>query len=206
MRFARIGAARIALAAGAVALAAGCSLLPPADAPPVLAMLDKVPDDIPRTSCRAPLVRVERPESRPAYDTTRMAYTQQPHQIAYFSRNEWAERPSRMLQPLLARALEATGCIRVILPPDAGPAAYILRTELVELTQDFTQEPPQARLALRVRWLDAATGQLIATREIAEHEAMRQKNPAAGVQAANEATAKALRQVARFTLEMAGTH
>jgi cholesterol transport system auxiliary component len=92
----------------------------------------------------------------------------------------------------------------VIVPPDASPPAYALRTEVVELTQDFTQDPPQARLALRVRWLDASTGQVIATRDIAQDEPMRQKNPAAGVQAANDATAKVLREVARFALEMAG--
>jgi cholesterol transport system auxiliary component len=198
-------AARIGIAACA-ALAVGCTLLPPADPPPAIALLDKMPDDIPRANCRAPLVRVERPEARPAYDTTRMAYTQQSHQIAYFSRNEWAERPSQMLHPMLVRALEATGCIRALVPPDAGPAAYVLRTEVVELTQDFTQEPPQARLALRVRWLDAGTGHLVAARDVVQREVMRQKNPAAGVQAANEAAAKAMREVARFALEMAGPH
>jgi cholesterol transport system auxiliary component len=205
MSMSRARAARIGLILCA-ALAASCTLLPPADPPPVIALLDKMPDDIPRTSCRAPIVRVERPEARPAYDTTRMAYTQQSHQIAYFSRNEWAERPTQMLHPLLVRALEATACIRVIVPPDAGPATYVLRTDVVELTQDFTQEPPQARVALRVRWLDAGTGQVIATREIAQRASMRQKNPGAGVQAANEATAKVLSEVARFALEMAGTH
>jgi cholesterol transport system auxiliary component len=82
----------------------------------------------------------------------------------------------------------------------------VLRTEVVELTQDFTQEPPQARLALRVRWLDAGTGQLVAARDVVQREVMRQKNPAAGVQAANEAAAKAMREVARFALEMAGPH
>jgi cholesterol transport system auxiliary component len=195
----------VAIGVACAALAAGCTLLPAAP-PPAIAMLDKLPDDIPRASCRAPLVRVERPEARPAYDTTRMAYTQQPHQIAYFSRNEWAERPAQMLHPLLVRALEATGCIRVLVPPDAGPAAYVLRTEVLELTQDFSQEPPQARLALRVRWLDAVSGNLIATREVVQRETMRQKNPAVGVQAANEATAKAMREILRFVLEMAGSH
>ncbi|GAB2603248.1 hypothetical protein GCM10027034_40400 [Ramlibacter solisilvae] len=199
---------RTGLALCAAALAAGCSslLAPAAEAPLAIAMLDTLPQDIPRASCRAPLVRVERPESRPAYDTTRMAYTQQPHQIAYFSSNEWAERPAQMLHPLLVRALEATGCIRVIVPPDGGPASYILRTEVIELTQDFSEEPPKARLALRVRWLDAVSGNLLATREIAQREPMRQKTPGAGVQAANEASAKVLRDVARFALDMAGAH
>jgi len=204
---ARTRTLRIVLAAGVQAVAAaGCTLLPPPDPPPAIALLDKLPDDIPQASCRSPVVRVERPEARPAYDTTRMAYTQQPHQIAYFSRHEWGERPPQMLHPLLVRALEATVCLRTIVPPDVGPAAYVLRTDVQELTQDFTQEPPQARLALRVRWLDAGTGQLIGPRQITQSEPMRQKNPVAGVQAANEATAKALREVARFALEMAGTH
>jgi hypothetical protein len=73
-----------------------------------------------------------------------MAYTVKPYQLAYYRDNQWAETPAQMIQPLLVRTLQQTGFFQAILsPPDSGHASYALRTEIMELTQDYTGIPPQ---------------------------------------------------------------
>ena len=48
-----------------------------------------------------------------------------------------------------------------------------------------------------------ATNQIIATKELSVREPMLEKTPYAGVVAANDATAKLLRELARFIVEKA---
>jgi cholesterol transport system auxiliary component len=193
---------RAALAALAVA-AAGCALLaPPADSNVTTAMLDKMPGDLPRGEPAAASLLVLAPETKPVYDTTQMAYTARPHEVAYFSRHRWGETPSQMLQSLLVKTLEATGRFSAVLsPPYTGRYSYALRTEILELTQDFTSEPAALRISLRLQLSSTAADGSIATREISIREPLRQKTPSAGVAAANDAAARALREAAGFVLQ-----
>lgn len=192
------------VALGLVAALAGCALGPSADPPMTTSLLDQPPADVPRRAPTRATLLVFPPEARPAIDTTQMAYTLRPHHIAYFAQNQWGETPPQMLQPLLVRTLDATGAFAaVVTPPYDGAATLALRTEFTELVQDFAQDPPVLRLALRVRLSDESAGRVLGTHEIRVDEAMLQKNPAAGVQAANDALAKALRALAAFVLEKA---
>jgi cholesterol transport system auxiliary component len=143
---------------------------------------------------------VQRPEARPALDTLQMAYSLRPHHIAYFARHQWAERPAQMLQPLLLRTLERTGCFAaVVAPPAPAGAPWMLRTELAELLQDFAPETAVLRLTLRLRF--EGSGRSPAVRELTVVEPLRQQTPLAGVAAANAATARALAEAAWFVLE-----
>jgi cholesterol transport system auxiliary component len=167
------------------------------------ALIDQPAADVPRAVRGSASVLVLEPEARAAYDTTQMAYSLRPHHIAYFSRNQWGERPAQMLQPLLVRSLEATGAFGAILTPPlaTGAASHELRTELLDLVQDFGTDPPLLRLSLRVQ-LQALEGRhTVATREFSVRETMHDKSPQAGVAAANAATAQVLRDIAAFVLE-----
>jgi cholesterol transport system auxiliary component len=197
--------ARRALTVAAAASAfAGCALLAPAEREMSTAVLDKLPGALPHRDARPVKLLVFAPEAKPIYDTAQMAYSLQAHQVAYFRDHQWAQPPSQMLQPLLARTLEATGYFgAVLMPPYTGRYDYALRTEIIELLQDFASEPAAFRLSLRLRLSDDAANRLVATKEIALREPMRQKKPDAGVVAANDALAKALQEVARFVLENA---
>jgi len=192
-------------AAGVLALAAamgGCALTVAPEPPMTSSLLDQIPTEPPRRVSRGRTLLVFAPEGRPAIDTTQMAYTLRDHHLAYFAQNQWAETPPRMLQPLLVRTLEATGAFRAVLtPPHPGGNSLTLRTEIVDLVQDFTQEPPVVRFALRVRLSDDS--RLLATREITLREPMQQRTPYAGVVAANQAVARALRELAAFVLDNA---
>ena len=187
-------------AACAIAAAlAGCAFAP--EPPVTSALLDQWPSDVRRGAASGRTLLVFPPEARPALDTRQMAYSLRSHHLAYFTRNEWAETPPHMLHPLLLRSLEATGAFQAVFgPPSPGGAPLGLRTEILELVQDFSQDPPVLRVALRVRLSDEGARRVLATREFTLAEPMARKTPAAGVAAANEAVVKALRDVAAFVL------
>jgi cholesterol transport system auxiliary component len=196
---------RSALAGLAAAALAGCALLSPPDPGMTTATLEKLPSEVPRADPRPVTLLVFPPEAPRAYDTAQMAYTSRANQVSYFSRHEWSATPSQMLQPLLVRTLESTGHFKAVLtPPHTGRYTYALRSEIVELTQDYTSGAPALLLTLRLRLSDDTANRVLATREITLREPMRENTPSAGVIAANEATAKALEQAAKFVLEKAG--
>ena len=193
-------------AALALSLASGCSLLPPSTAAATTKeVLSKMPVDLPQRTPRAAVLVVHPPQSGPLYDTTLMAYTVKAYEVAYFSRHEWGASPAQMLQPLLVRTMQNTGFFSAVLaPPYAGHHTHSLRTQIRELLADFTSEPAGVQLSLRFELIDGATGRIVAVKEISIREPMRDKTPYASVVAANEATARALQQLAAFVLDHAG--
>lgn len=198
----RRGAILRVLACWGAAGLAGCSLLQPAEPPMTSSLIDQLPSDLPHRPRGAATLVVLPPQAQAAYDTRQMAYRLRPHHIAYYSRNEWGERPAQMIEPLLLRAVEGTGAFAaVISPPAAG--SHTLQTELLELIQDYESEPPVLRLVLRAQLQDAAGRKPIAAREFTLLEPMGEKTPYAGVLAANRAAARALRDIAAFVLEHA---
>jgi cholesterol transport system auxiliary component len=191
-------------AALALSLMPGCSLLPPAAPEPRKEVLNKMPAELPQRASNGAVLLVFPPQTRPIYDTTEMAYSTQPYEIAYFSQHEWAETPAQMLQPLLVRTLQNTRFFSAVLaPPYSARYNYALRTEIRELTADFTSEPAAVRLSLRFQLSEGATDKIVAIKEVSIREPMREKTPYAGVVAGNDATAKALLELATFVLEKA---
>jgi cholesterol transport system auxiliary component len=145
------------------------------------------------------------PDTTPVYATTQMAYTTQAYQVAYFSKNEWAGTPARMIQPLIVTAMSNTHYFSEVLSsPHFGRHTFVLRSEILELKQDFTSEPAMLQLSMRFYLSREATNQVIATKELSVREPMRERSPYAGVMAANEAIAKVLRELASFIIEKAG--
>lgn len=189
----------------AVALAAaipGCSL-EPVDVERRTAVLDALPPAVPATTQVAATLLVLMTDAAPPYDTTQMAYATAPHELAYFAHHEWADPPARMINGLAVRALEGTRRFRVVAsPPHAGRAEYTLATELVELRQDFTSEPPLARVAVRAELRDEK-GRSLAAKGFEASAPLAARSPEAGVAAANAAVARVLGDLARFVIESA---
>lgn len=201
--WARLAAAVVG-AVLALPLAPGCSLLPPADAEPRKEVLNKMPAELPQRASNGAVLLVFPPQTRPIYDTTEMAYTTRPHEIGYFRQHEWAETPAQMLQPLLLGTLQRTRFFSAVLaPPYAARYSYALRTEIRELIADFTSEPAAVQLSLRFQLSEGATDRIVAIKEISIREPMHERTPYAGVVAGNDATAKALLELATFVLEKA---
>lgn len=178
----------------------GCSLVGPVAEQVTSAVVDRLPADVPRAGRGPETLLVYPPEAPERIDTRQMAYSLRPHHFAYFARNEWAESPARMLQPLLVRTLEATGRFAAVVTPPASGVQYGLHSELAQLLQDFAGELPVLRLALRLRLVDERGRRTLAMRAIELQEAMQQRTPYAGVVAANAAVARALREVAEFVI------
>ena len=196
---------KAALLALCVVLFTGCTLFSPVKIDTIKNVLNDIPLDLPSEKTHSATLLVLVPETTPAYATTQMAYTTQSYQVAYFSQNEWAATPSQMIQPLILQTLRNTHYFSEILsPPHIGRHTFELRTELVDLKQDFTSEPAMLKLAMRFYLSREATNQVIATKELSVQEPMTERNAHAGVVAANEAIAKVLRELARFVIEEAG--
>lgn len=200
----KIDLIKLILVALCVSILSSCGLLSPVKIETKKDVLNKIPTDLPKEKTRAASLLILIPETKPIYDTTQMAYTIQPYQIAYFSQHEWGETPSQMIQPLIVQTIQNTQYFSAVLSqPHFGRHTYALRTEILELKQDFTSDPATLQLAMRFQLSREATNQVIATKELSAREPMLEKTPYAGVVAANDATAKLLRELARFIVEKA---
>jgi cholesterol transport system auxiliary component len=186
-------------------LLSGCALLSPARMDTTRYVLAGLPDDPTAGETRESTLLVLVPETAPVYATTQMAYSTAAYQVAYFSQNEWAATPSQMIGPLIVDTLRDTHHFReVTSPPDFGRHTFALRTEILELRQDFTTEPAMLRLSMRVYLSRADTNQVVASTELSTREPMAEKNPHAGVVAANRAMATLLHDLAKFVVANAG--
>jgi cholesterol transport system auxiliary component len=187
-----------------VVLISGCALFSPINIDTKKNVLDNIPHDLPSEKTHPATLLVLIPETTPAYATTQMAYSTEAYQVAYFTKNEWAETPSQMIQPLVVQTLRNTHYFSEVLsPPYFGHHTFGLRIEILELTQDFTSEPAMLQLAMRISLSREATNQVVATKEFSVSQPMRERNSYAGVVAANEAMPKLLRELARFVVEQA---
>ena len=139
---------RIFLTLVSATLLAGCTgLQAPRVDSPLLYLLDA------RSTLKAVKLKrdlvlaVTMPRARPGFDTPRMAYLRQPHELDYFVTSRWVDTPSRMLGPLLAQALEQTGSFRAIVQtPGVIPADIRLDTELIRMQQEFRTQPSRVQL------------------------------------------------------------
>jgi ABC-type uncharacterized transport system auxiliary subunit len=174
---------------------AGCSsLLGPGNTPATAALIDALPERIPKAARTRGVLFVSRPSCRAAYDTTRMAYRVREHELAYFADHEWAERPAQMLHPLIVRTLGQTACCTAVIASPVARHDVIVNVDIRELVQDFSVDPPRLRLALGV--VVVADGRTLAAHDIERAVAMRATNAEAGAAAANTACAQALEELA----------
>jgi len=182
----------------------GCAAIKPADTHTQKYMLNAVPADPPTESKHAATLLVLAPETAPAYATPRIAYTASKNQIAYFSQNEWAQTPSQIMLPLIVETLLKTHYFSAVLtPPYFGRSSYLLRTEIIELEQDFTTDPAILRLTVRADLRRETFSQRIAAKEFSVEEPFGARNPHAGVVAANAAAERLLRELSRFVIDNA---
>lgn len=185
----------------------GCSLFSPVKNDQTRYLLTQSPSFTMSKFTHPISILVMRPETVAVYDTTDMAYTIKPYQIAYFSQNVWAEKPSQMLHPLIVEALQNTYYFQaVITPPFVGQSDYILNTQILMLQQDFIQHPAILKLVVRAQLGKTSTNRIVATRQFIIYEPMLRRGPYAGVIAANRATAKLLTQLSQFCVENTSVH
>ena len=194
-----------ALAIWAVLLAGCVGMQPPQVEAPAIYVLDARPAAKPARPQRDLMLVVSAPRARAGFDTAKMAFVREPHELEYFAKSRWADTPSRMLTPLLVQALEQTGGFRaVVQAPSAVPADLRLDTELIRLQQNFGTRPPQVEIALRAQLVDLRSRRVLSTAEFEEVEPTTREDAYGGVIAANRALQRLLARLADFSAEQSG--
>jgi cholesterol transport system auxiliary component len=190
-------------ALAAAGLLAACTLLP--EPKPVALdkyLLEYTPAAVAPASADVPVLMITTPRAHGAYDTARIAYMQQQFGLRYYVHSRWADTPARMLAPLLAEAMNATGQFQALYTsPGRLSGELRLDTELLRFHQDFTVQPGSMHVTLRARLVDLADQRVIASRLFDIQEVTTSEDAYGGVQAANRAIAQLMEQLAQFCLE-----
>jgi cholesterol transport system auxiliary component len=151
-----------------------------------------------------PAIALSPPEAAAGYGTRRMAYVESDYRLDYFAENEWVDTPSRMLHPLLTKALRATGRFRGVAEEGQGIATDLrLDTLILEVRQDFRRQPSRGSVRLRAHLLDTKGRRLLATRSFEAQAPAPSDDPYGGVVAINQVLAELIREVAEFAAEAA---
>ena len=189
-----------------------CSVLRPATTqPPVLYLLvDAPPGPMAAptptpTSASAgtahalPTLLVNPVQAASGFDSQRLVYLRDDHQLTYFAHSEWADPPARMLGPLLVSAIGQTGAFgSVVLTPASVAGDVRLTTQIIRLQHNFQTRPSRVQFTLRAYLTDETTRKVLAWREFSAEAPAPSANAQGGVAAANVAVQEVLAQLAQF--------
>ncbi len=201
------GVARGLVVAALAAAAAACTLLPAPKATPRNTFLlgpEAAPPAAPPAQCLSgtATLLVTLPREEPGFDTARMAYLLRPNAVSYYANSQWADTPARMLAPMMAQALERTGCWRaVVRTPTTVAADYRLDTEDLVLGQEIFSRPGRVRLALKAVLVDVREESVVAARRFEAAEDAPEGDAAGGAAAAGRAAAKLVGSLAAWAGE-----
>jgi cholesterol transport system auxiliary component len=202
-------AQRLVLGAVLLALAACSALRPTSTQAPVYYSLDAqtrlaAPPGQGLVTTSLPTLILNPPHAAAGFDSQRIVYLRQDHQLAYFARSEWVDTPARMLGPLLLSALDQTGAFAsVVLTPASVEAQLRLDTQIIRLQQNFQSQPSRVQFGLRVYLTDEKTRRVLAWNEFNAEVPAASETAQGGVQAANMAVAGVLAQLAQFVTSSA---
>ncbi len=188
----------------AAVLLAGCSLPvtpPPADTTHTLAVPASAP--MPAALPAQATLQVALPTVAPGYAGAAIAYRTAPHELRYYARQRWVDRPARLLQQALLDGLAAGGA-QVMAPGSGARPDYRLLSNLVQLEQDFTTQPSRVRMTLRVQLVDVNQRRLLGGHTLRLEQVAASDDPAGGVAAANVLLQQAVQQVAEFCRRTVG--
>jgi cholesterol transport system auxiliary component len=182
-----------------------CSLLKPSTAePPTFYALNPAPKSVgiraPESAVQSlPTLIIAPTRAASGFDSQRIIYVRNAHQLEYFAHSEWVDTPARMLSPLLAAAIESTGALGAVVVTPAGASGDLrLETEIIRLQHNFQTNPGQVQFTLRAFLLDDKTRRVLAWREFHSEANSASHSPQGGVVAANEAVQNTMDELARF--------
>jgi len=195
---------RLGLLAAGLSLVACTALRPAKSPPPIFYALDNRPGK----TVAAASVTTTRPQptliinpvhAAPGFDSQRLMYVQEDHQLAYFAHNEWVDTPARLLGPLLVAALEKTGAFGAVVATPASVSGELrLDTSILRLQHNFQTHPSRVQFTLRAYLTDEKTRRVLAWHEFDAEADAPSDTPQGGVDAANAVVQDVLGQLAQF--------
>lgn len=179
----------------------GCSMLGPVSQEQQSTyVINAIPKPVVAKHQRGGTLLVTMPDTAPAYNTTQMAYSNKPFQVGYFSQNQWAETPGQMLFPLVVQALENRHYYGAVIGvPFGGRTDYTLNTNIIALQQNYSCTPAILQLVVSAQLTKTSTNDVVAIKQFVIRVPLRERNPYAGVIAANEASVRLLDDLIKFT-------
>jgi len=142
------------------------------------------------------------PTAASGFDSQRIVYVREAHQLEYFARNEWVDPPARMLGPLLVSAAQNSGAFAaVVLASGTAVGELRLSTHILQLQHNFQTMPSRVQMTLRVYLTDEKTRRVLAWKEFRGEAPATRDSPQGGVAAANVLVQDLLLQVAQFLVD-----
>lgn len=145
------------------------------------------------------------PAASPGYENEDMIYVNTPHRLDHYSKNNWIAPPKEMLEPLLVKSLQNSGCFKAVVPSSyASTPDITLNSHLFILQQEFFPAlNPKAPESSQLRMVVDVTLSNSVSNEPITHRSFECVIPAAptaygGVIAANLAAADIMRQISSF--------
>lgn len=186
------------LTMGLMVMLTGCSINEPAVSTYVVNSMPVVAKQASHRST----IYVAVPTALPMYNSTDMAYTQHPYQVAYFAKSSWIATPAQMLQPLMVQTLQNTGRFASVSSLyGSGQFDYLLQTQILQFEQDYLSGHNVFHLRVRAQLIRSATSQVVGSKDFIIDVPAPQDTPYGGVYAANTATRDMLAELSAFTLK-----
>ena len=183
-------------------LGGGCSSLlsSGADKQPVSEyILEWTGSPRPSPAPRGPVLLVNPPYAAAGYTGSQMVYVQKRHQQDYFLSHRWSDTPAHMLEPLILSAADASGVFsHAVSTGSRIDGDMQLDTEVLRLQQVFIDGRNDVELALRVTLVDLGRSRVIDSRVLSVTEPAKDPCPYGGVQAANRAADRVLKNLVSF--------
>jgi ABC-type uncharacterized transport system auxiliary subunit len=150
-------------------------------------------------------IQVATPLSEAGFNTSSIAYRQQPYRLDYYTQSRWVDQPAILLGEQMTLALEQSAAYRVVLAPNITlPADLQLVTELVALEQIFndnTSGSSTLHFAMRMQLIDTRNSSVLASGQIDLNHLTPSGDALGAVSAANAAMREALPKIVTFCID-----
>lgn len=194
---------------GIIFTLSGCSpLLAPQTAPLTYRLSTENTNTQPHTQTRFPYtIQVATPQSEAGFNTSSIAYRQQPYRLDYYTQSRWVDQPATLLGEQMTLALEQSGAFRVVLAPNITlPADLRLITELIALEQVFndnTAAPNSStlRFSMRMQLIDTRNSTVLASGQINLSQTAPSADALGAVSAANAVIREAMPKIVAFCID-----
>lgn len=197
---------RAALVVFSAAVLSACgSLLGPTEAPPQIYVLKPQFGPVADAPATTWQIAVPAPNVPDVFDTKRIAL-QRGQTMDYYANAAWTDQTGELVQDLLVEALEKSGKVKAVGPTSGGVRADLLVvTEVRDFAAHYSSEngAPDVVVDLVAKLITANHHDVVATFD-ARREAQASANSIpAVVQAFNQATGEAIRDIVGWTLNNA---